>query len=193
MDSKRSNNTNPDNENNRSTNSIGQGKAYIPFERKESSKRVGKYITGALLVLMLGGLSTFGYKKFLNHEGSEISKVNFSQSKLIKSILAISDEDEKLTDKERLSKKAEAKKEIETHIAQDSRKDPQSSMGLFKGILTKCYITGHDVHWINENAENGLLFRSKTQFGLGLSFRSDQRMQITKYELLRNSLYPTVV
>jgi hypothetical protein len=153
MDSKRSNNTNPDNENNRSTNSIGQGKAYIPFERKESSKRVGKYITGALLVLMLGGLSTFGYKKFLNHEGSEISKVNFSQSKLIKSILAISDEDEKLTDKERLSKKAEAKKEIETHIAQDSRKDPQSSMGLFKGILTKCYITGHDVHWINENAE----------------------------------------
>jgi hypothetical protein len=56
MDSKRSNNTNPENENHRSTNSIGQGKAYVPFERKESSNGFGKYIntysTGCLTSLM---------------------------------------------------------------------------------------------------------------------------------------------
>lgn len=26
-----------------------------------------------------------------------------------------------------------------------------SQLGLYKGILTRCYIGGHDVHWINEN------------------------------------------
>ncbi len=153
MDSKRSNNTNPENENHRSTNSIGQGRAYIPFERKKSSNGFGKYIAGALLVLTLGGLTTFGYKKFQSNNGSEISSVKFDQAELVKSILAITDEDEKLTDKERLGKRTEAKKEIETHLAHDSRKDPKTSLGLFKGILTKCYISGHDVHWINENAE----------------------------------------
>jgi hypothetical protein len=153
MESKKSNNINSDKQTNQSTNSIGQGKAYIPFDRKKSSNGFGKYIVGALLVLALGGLATFGYKKFQNNNGSEISSVKFTQAELVKSILAITDEDEKLTDKERLIKRTEAKKEIETHLAQDSRKDPNSNLGLFKGILTKCYISGHDVHWINENAD----------------------------------------
>ena len=48
---------------------------------------------------------------------------------------------------------------------------------------------------IGRSVDNGLLFRSKTKFGLGLTSVSDhyQRMQIIKYELLRNSLDPTVV
>ena len=48
---------------------------------------------------------------------------------------------------------------------------------------------------IGRSVDNGLLFRSKMKFGLGLTSVSDhyQRMQIIKYELLRNSLDPTVV
>ena len=48
---------------------------------------------------------------------------------------------------------------------------------------------------IGRSVDNGLLFRSKMKFGLGLTSVSDhyQRMQIIKYELLKNSVDPTVV
>jgi hypothetical protein len=188
MESKKSNDINSDKQTNQSTNSIGQGKAYIPFESKKSSNGFGKYIVGALLVLALGGLATFGYKKFQNNNGSEISSVKFTQAELVKSILAITDEDEKLTDKERLSKRTEAKNEIKTHLAQDSRKDPNSNLGLFKGILTKCYISGHDVHWINENAEIldhvevGIQIDPKGQVARDMINQSSDRIVVIMFE-----------
>ena len=48
---------------------------------------------------------------------------------------------------------------------------------------------------IGRSVDNGLLFRTKNNFGLGLTSVSDhyQRMQLIKHELLKNSVDPTVV
>ena len=47
---------------------------------------------------------------------------------------------------------------------------------------------------IGKSVDNGLLFRSKKNFGLGLTAISDhyKRMQLTKCQLLRNSKDPCI-
>lgn len=48
--------------------------------------------------------------------------------------------------------KAEHMKLLQSYQNQNQKDVPvQAQLGLYRGILSKCYIHGHDVHWIDDN------------------------------------------
>jgi|GEM_PF-2846588 hypothetical protein len=159
------------NNNHQSSSSVaGHGQAYIPLDKKQTRNNVKNYLAAGLILLFLGGIGAMAYKNLTPDQSQNIEKVTENKSELVASILAITDEqhhedsldkDKDLDDKthdhkilsfeEKQKKQARAKAAIEDHIKSNEKDNTKAELGLYKGILTRCYIDGHDVHWIDEN------------------------------------------
>lgn len=202
MESNRSNESKKDQA--RSSASIGQGKSYVPYEKEKKNQSISKYIAATLLTLILGGAGAYIYKNYDINKKADFSKVTHLKSELVTSILALSDDNHKdheayVTDSngidrprvtpEEIQKKQErAKKAIESHISATKDDPSKSSLGLYKGILSKCYIDGHDVHWIDENGsilshvlQNSPLDQ-KGETARGMINQSSERIIVIMYE-----------
>lgn len=151
--------------NERSSSVSGNGQAYIPLDKKKTNNKFKNYLAAGLIMLTLAGIGAIAYKNLSTDQSPEIVKVTENKSELVASILAITDdqhhEDKDLDNKahehknllgeENQKKHARAKAAIEEHLKSDEKDSPKAELGLYKGILTRCFIDGHDVHWIDEN------------------------------------------
>lgn len=149
------------------------GDAYFPMDKKPQQSPVKKYLLAALLLVAVGGGAYFASKN-MGQAPQETSSV-MVQDKivLVNSIVNLSDDYDPEADQmvSRISdaapaisvdvarlnqvKAAEAiavlKNEQKQIVEQPQTNPDKAKLGLYKGILSKCYIGGNDVHWVNEN------------------------------------------
>lgn len=133
------------------------GGAYFPLDKEKKSGNVMNAVMGLMLLVSVGVGGYLGYKIMFAGGGDEIMRVEEIRTELIQSVLAISDEDD-LPREEAASRQERASTAIQAHmkeqksIIENPKTDPaRAQLGPYKGILTKCFIGGHDVHWISEN------------------------------------------
>lgn len=143
--------------------SKGLSGAHFSLEKETKFGGMKQFMIMGLLVAGLAGGAFMMSKKMapVNQDNQEIVQASSAQE-LVTSILALSDE---ITDEKAKQKAAVAiKKHLEQkNLVQESTvKEIQgesekkvspltaAQLGFFKGILTRCYIGGHDVHWVNE-------------------------------------------
>lgn len=152
------------NKNHQSSSVAGPGQAYIPLDKKKPTPHFKNYLAAGLVLLFLGGVGAMAYKNLTPKQSPEIAKVTENKSELVASILAITDDqhhEDSLDDKthdhknvsveEKQTKQERAKAAITKHLNSSDLDSPMAELGLYKGILTRCHIDGHDVHWIDEN------------------------------------------
>lgn len=149
------------------------GDAYFPLDKKPQPNPVKKYLLAALLLIAVGG-GAYMINKNMGQAPQETSSV-MVQDKiiLVNTITNLSDDYDPESDKmvsrisdaapaisveearANQSKAAEAiaalKSEQKQIVEQPQTNPDKAKLGLYKGILSKCYIGGNDVHWINEN------------------------------------------
>lgn len=93
------------------------------------------------MILALGGAAYFATKN-TNEAPEETTAVTVGEKiALVNSISNLSD-DPALTDEV-------AQQSAALKIA--ALKAQPNKLGVYQGILSKCYLPGHDVHWVNEN------------------------------------------
>ncbi len=170
MEPKNSPESKPSESHKSSSSVAGHGHAYIPLVKKQTRNNVKNYLAAGLILLFIGGIGAMAYKNLTPDKSQNIERVSENRSELVASILAITDDqhhedrldkEKDLDDKthqhkilsieEKQKKQDRAKAAIEEHIKSYEKDNTKAELGLYKGILTRCYIDGHDVHWIDEN------------------------------------------
>lgn len=148
------------------------GKAYFPLDKKSSKSPVKKILAAGLLLMVLAGGGYWASQK--THTPSLESAVVVVSDKinLVNSISNLSDDYDPVADKiishspdqapsmtleqahvnqKRAADAIEILKQEQKEIVESPEKNPdRAKLGLYKGILSKCYIGGHDVHWVDE-------------------------------------------
>ena len=149
------------------------GDAYFPMDKKPRPNNIKKYLLTALVLLTLGGGAYWATQKQTEAPQETTSVMMSDKIVLVNSIVNLSDDYDPEADlmvsrisdaapaisidvaRANQAKAAEAianlKSEQQRIVEQPQTNPDKAKLGLYKGILSKCYIGGNDVHWVNEN------------------------------------------
>lgn len=111
--------------------------------------KLKKYLPAAfvIFVLILAGRTYFATKNVEQVMQQDPDLLIQNRIALVNSITNLSD-DPSITDEAA----RESQKRVAEAIENLNQKNPTNAkLGPLKGILSKCYLEGKDVHWVNEN------------------------------------------
>ena len=156
----------------KSSSSVPGSGSYIPLERPKKSGGLKNLLMAGLVLASLAG-GYYAYQKSVDLGSSaQIEMQQESAREMINLVLGMSEEDNDTEGQKKIAQAIkghlEEKRKLDSKlndvavvdqpesIVQSEKKKQvsplsASQLGFFKGILTRCYISGHDVHWINDS------------------------------------------